>query len=93
MMLYAALESHHLGELFIKQRLPVSEFLLEFFSEKIKTGEMRALDPTVLTRSFLAMISHYVLITQVFHAPTHFPLPERKMLESFVDIFTEGVLP
>jgi AcrR family transcriptional regulator len=92
-MLFAALESHHLGQLFFKQRLPLLEFLEEFFERKIKSGEVKVHSPAVLSRAFIAMIHHYVLITLVFKAKDHFPLPESAMLESFVQIFTRGVLP
>jgi len=92
-MLYAALESHHLGQMFFKQRLPILEFLEEFFEKKIKAGEVRVMSAAVLSRAFIAMIHHYVLITLVFHAQDHFPLPEKAMLENFVQIFTRGVLP
>lgn len=92
-MLFAALESHHLGQLFFKQRLPLLEFLQEFFHQKIRAKEARGLDPAILARAFIAMIHHYILITLVFKAKDHFPLPEDAMLESFVDIFTKGVRP
>ncbi|MFO1462498.1 MAG: TetR/AcrR family transcriptional regulator [bacterium] len=92
-MLYAALESHHLGQMFFKQRLPLVEFLEELFERKIKAGEVKVMSPAVLSRAFIAMIHHYVLITLVFNAKDHFPLPEKPMLESFVQIFTRGVLP
>ncbi|MCC6272427.1 MAG: TetR/AcrR family transcriptional regulator [Deltaproteobacteria bacterium] len=92
-MLFAALESHHLGQLFFKQRLPLLEFLQEFFDQKISNREARNVDPAILARAFIAMIHHYILITLVFKAKDHFPLPEDAMLESFVDIFTKGVRP
>ena len=92
-MLFAALESHHLGQLFFKQRLPLLEFLEEFFEKKIKAGEVQVMSPGVLARAYIAMIHHYVLITQVFNAKDHFPLPEKPMLQHFVRIFTRGVLP
>lgn len=92
-MLFAALESHHLGQLFFKQRLPLLEFLEEFFEMKIKAGEVQVMSPAVLARAYIAMIHHYVLITQVFNAKDHFPLPEKPMLQHFVQIFTRGVLP
>lgn len=92
-MLFAALESHHLGRLFFKQRLPLVEFLEEFFTKKIASNEVRKLDPAVLSRAFLATIHHYIMITLVFNAKEHFPLPEEAMLRSFVEIFTQGVLP
>jgi AcrR family transcriptional regulator len=90
-MLFAALESHDLGQQFFKQRLPLLEFLVEFFEKKILSGEVKPLDPAVLSRAYIAMIHHYVLITQVFHAKDHFPLPETAMLGQFVLIFTRGV--
>lgn len=92
-MLFAALESHQLGQLFFKQRLPLLEFLEDFFRQKISKGEAKSSDPAVLARAFIAMIHHYILITLVFKAKDHFPLPEKPMLKSFVDIFTEGALP
>lgn len=91
MLYFAALESHELGGQFFQQRLPLCEFLDEFFAERIRRGEIVDRSPAVLSRTFMGTIQNYLLVCMVFNAPDFYPLPEPQMLEQFVDIFLNGV--
>ncbi len=91
MMLFSALEKHELSQMFFQQRLPLIEFLEKFFKFKIKNRKMRLLRVEEVARSFLGMIHHYILVSQVFHSKTYFSKTEKNILKSYVNIFINGI--
>ncbi len=93
MMLFSALENHELARLFFKQRLPLISFMEDFFGKRVKQRQVRRLDPAVLARTFFGLLHHYILVTQLFQVQTYYPLPEKKMLGRFVEIFVKGISP
>lgn len=93
MALYSALEQNEFSRLIFRRRLPLPELLKEFFSKKIREGEIRSEDPESLATTFFAMIHHYTLLTAVFKAQDYFPKGEKEMLKDFVRILLEGIAP
>ena len=90
-MLYAALENRQLGPLFFKQRLPVRNLLVEFFGKKMAEGKIRREDPLLLAQGFMAMIFHYLLVTEIFKAKGYYAQSEDKTLARFIHLFEKGI--
>jgi AcrR family transcriptional regulator len=91
MMLYSALEDHHLSALFFKGRLPFAELLERLLTERMAKGEILKQDSTILIRAFLALIQNYILMTQIFKAKNLFPKSENEVIQDFVDLFVRGI--
>jgi Transcriptional regulator len=92
MMLFSSLENHKLSRLFLQHRLPITEFLDEFFKAKIADGTLRLQNPGILSRAFLALVNHYILVSQIFQAPEFYPVSEQSLMAQYINIFTRGIL-
>lgn len=94
LLLYSALESHRLSDLFFRKRnLPVVEFLTDYFRKAVQRGQMRDLDPEGTAFAFMAMVIGYVQSRTVFRIPQVVKDDPEERMKRYVDIFVKGVRP
>ncbi|MBW7956492.1 MAG: TetR/AcrR family transcriptional regulator [Deltaproteobacteria bacterium] len=92
LLMYSALEQQSLSELFINTRgLEFLGFLESHIQSLIKKGGMRKVDPALAARAFIGMVEHYSIAQELYGAKSFFSRPERKVVETFVDIFLNGM--
>lgn len=92
LLMYSALEQQSLSELFINTRgLEFLGFLESHIQSLIKKGSMRNIDPALAARAFIGMVEHYSIAQELYGAKSFFSRPELKVVETFVDIFLNGM--
>lgn len=90
MMLFATLENHRLGAAFFRQRLPLMEFMENYFKRRFRKFRTR-LSAADMARIYLSLVYHYIFITQIFGSPHFFGKSEAGTLKKFVSVFLKGV--
>ncbi len=92
LLMYSALESHGLSEIFIRTRgLELIEALATGVRGLIKDGEFRKVDPVIAARAFLGMVIHYSVSQEVYGLKKRFKTPDKDIVRTFVDIFFQGM--
>lgn len=91
MMIFASLENHKLGQVFFKQRMPLLEFMEDFFS-KNPESKNSFLTPGEMARTYLSMVYHQIFVTQVFGATHFYKKSDKAVLADFVKVFLKGIL-
>lgn len=92
LLMYSALESHGLSEIFIRTRgLELIETLATCVKGLIKDGEFRKADPVIAARAFLGMVIHYSVSQEVYGLKKRFKTPDKVIVRTFVDIFFQGM--
>jgi AcrR family transcriptional regulator len=92
MMTFAALENHRLGRKFFKKRLPMVELTESYFHKHFKGKRSGRSSYRTTSRLFLSLVSHYVLITQIFRATDFYTASESVVLREIADTFAKGAL-
>jgi TetR/AcrR family transcriptional regulator len=94
LLLYSALESHRLSDLFFRKRnLPVIEFLADYFRTTAEQGRMRPVDAETTAFAFMAMVVGFVQSRILFKIPQVMKEAPEERIGRYVDIFLKGVLP
>lgn len=94
LLLYSALESHRLSDLFFRKRnLPVIEFLTNYFRKATERGHMKEVDAEDTAFAFMAMVIGFIQSRNVFRIPQLVKGDPEERMERYVDIFVKGVLP
>jgi AcrR family transcriptional regulator len=66
---------------------------VEFFEAQIRSGQLRNVEPEVLTRSFLGSIHHYCMMRTMVPDSVQVMIPERMYVRGLVDLILRGALP
>ena len=91
LLLFTALEHPKLFDAFFEAHVRrIQEFLTQYISLRIADGVLKPLDPFLMARSFIGMVSHYLLAQEIFGLKKKFPIDRDKALEIFVQIFLDG---
>lgn len=92
LLLHSALDGHDLSTLFFASRVgPFHRFLSDYIARRAAEGAFRDLHPLVAARAFIAMAVHYVLLYQLFGVEQPEGQTEEGAVETFVELFLEGV--
>ena len=90
LLFFSALEGHALSERFFQSRFKsVDTFVADYVASRVADGAFRAMDPMQAALNFIGMVSHHILLRELFRQPSHLP-PERAAAE-IVDLFLSGV--
>lgn len=93
LLTYSALEKHELSEIFIRTKgLELIEFLEAGIKELMEAGVFRKIDPAIAARAFIGMILHYSISQELYGLKRYFKRPNEAVVESFVEIFFEGMM-
>ena len=90
LLFFSALEGHALSERFFQSRYrSVDKFVAEYVAARIADGAFRAMDPMQAALNFIGMVSHHILLRELFRQPSH--LVTEHAVAEMVDIFLGGV--
>ncbi len=93
LLLYSALESHHLSQRFFQSYVAdYYEILGDYIQQRINQGEFRAVDPQLAARGFLGMVVYHSLIQDLFGGKAFHSYDVAAVAESMTDIWLEGML-
>ncbi|MBI5874756.1 MAG: TetR/AcrR family transcriptional regulator [Deltaproteobacteria bacterium] len=92
LLMFSALEGSNLSDMFIKTRgLEIMDYLAKYIGSLIKDGSFRKVNAHLAARAFLGMVLHYSMTQEVYGMKKFFKMPIRKVADTFVDIFFEGI--
>lgn len=90
LLTFSALEGHELAEIWHQQAF--STFfapVIERVGRMSASGQLIKMEPEVLARSFIGMVGHYGMMTEVFHYGA-FDLTREEVVARFVQVFLDG---
>ncbi len=92
LLLFSALEGHELSEMFFRSRVRrLHEFLADYIRSGTAAGRFRPLDPLLAARAFLGMVSHNLLIHELFGVKREPGQGVNEVVEAFVVLFLRGL--
>lgn len=92
LLFFSALEGHELSEMFFRSRVRrLHEFLADYIRAGTAAGRFRRLDPLVAARAFLGMVSHNLLIHELFGVKRELGQGVPEVVETFVSLFLRGL--
>ncbi len=90
LILYSALESHELSDMFFQNHIKVFyEFLSGYIQQRIEEGAFKPVIPLIAARAFMGMLIYHRLLTVLFGA--ELPQSSEEIVETFVPIFLLGL--
>jgi AcrR family transcriptional regulator len=92
LLLYSGLEGHKLSHLFMETQVrPAYEWLGNYISRRMAEKTFRKMDPMILVRAFLGMVSNHSL-TRIIFKDTLLHKSNKEMAREFSKVFLQGVL-
>ncbi len=90
LILFSALESHELSDLFFQNHIRhFYDVLASYIEQRIKDGAFQPVPPLVAARAFMGMLIYHRLLTVLFRAPlTQEP---QEIVHTFVTVFMDGL--
>jgi len=92
LLTHSALEKQDISEVFIKTRgLELIEFLEEHVKKLMRARDFRRADASLAARAFMGMVLHYSLSQEIYGLKRYRDWPDKRVVETFVDIFFDGM--
>jgi len=92
LLLFSALENHHLSDRFYRNNVAqYYERLAEHIEKRIRDGAFRKVDPMLAARGFLAMINYHFLIQELFGFKKYQKFSDAQVTETLTDIWLHGM--
>lgn len=93
LLLHSALEEHELARMFWERTvLPFYEFLGDYIRQRQKDGAFRKVDPKIVVRSFLGMMTHHSLNNNLWDRPRRLlNISNQEAAREFTDILLRGI--
>ncbi|QSR84524.1 TetR/AcrR family transcriptional regulator [Methylacidimicrobium sp. B4] len=90
---FSGLEGHSLSRMFFEAYIEMfNRYLGSYVLSRSREGVFRPLDPMLTARAFAGIVLHYLVVQTIF--PEAERLRDReKAIDTFVDIFLQGILP
>ena len=92
LLLFSALENHHLSHHFYLTHVAVNhEVLAAHIRKRIRAGQFRRVDPLLAARGFLGMVSNHILIQELMGGERYQKFDVRKVSATLADIWLRGM--
>ena len=92
LLFFSALEGHALSDRFFQSRFTsVDRFLAQYIAERVADGAFRAVDPSQAALNFIGMVSHHILLRELFRQASPPHLTTERAVEEMVNLFLRGV--
>ncbi|MBI3397857.1 MAG: TetR/AcrR family transcriptional regulator [Deltaproteobacteria bacterium] len=92
LLMFSALEGHKLSNIFMKTRgMETLDFLAKYINNLIKNGRFKKMEARLAARAFLGMVLYYSITQEVYGMKKFFRTPVKRVVDTFVDIFFEGM--
>ena len=92
LLLFSGLEAHELSERFFETYIAgYYEMLAKHIQQRIKSGELRDVDPLLAARSFLGMVNHYLMVQELFGGKRYQKYDNRLVADTLTTIWLEGM--
>lgn len=92
LLFFSALEGHSLSELFFCSQIKsLDGFLAEYIAGRVAAGVYRAVEPIQAARSFIGMVTHHLILRELFRQEPTPQLTTERVVEEMVTLFLRGV--
>ena len=92
LLMFSALEGYKLSDIFIKTRgVEIMDYMARHIDNLIKDGSFKKVNAHLAARAFLGMVLHYSMAQEVYGMKKFFKMSIKKVADTFVDIFFEGI--
>lgn len=93
LMTYSALEGNGLSERFMHTRgLEFYDYLQKQIESLVDSGVFRKADSAIAAKAFMGMVVYYGISQEIFGFKKYFKRTTVEVVDSFVDIFFDGML-
>ena len=90
LLLFSALEGHELSDMFFRnQHRMFYDYLSGYIARRVREGAFRPVDPLIVARAFMGMVTHHRLLHEIFRVPLHCS-PEESV-SAYVTLFLDGI--
>lgn len=92
LLFFSALEGHALSDMFFRSGVQrMDDFLSGYIADRVAAGAFRPVDPIQAAWNFIGMVTHHLLLRELFgqKAPPH--LTTERVVEEMVTMFLQGV--
>lgn len=91
LLYFSGLEGHKLASSVYERTMhSVGGFIATQFEAAIDRGELRSMDTHLAARSFIGMVAHHALVSEVFQFDVH-RWPDEELVASFTSLFLDGL--
>jgi AcrR family transcriptional regulator len=93
LLLYSALENHHLSQRFFRTFVAgYYDVLADYIARRTHEGAFRRVDPVLAARGFLGMIIYHSWVQELFGGKLYQRLSVKKVSRTLVDVWLQGML-
>jgi hypothetical protein len=92
LLLYSALESHELTDIFFQSTtIEVRNYIRQYIERRVADGAFRKVDPALAARAFLGMVGNQAQVEILFKSCDDLTQSSTEIVDFFVDIFLDGI--
>ena len=92
LLLFSALEGHALAEPFFRSRLKqINLFVSRYIRDRVAAGAFRGVDPLQAAWNFMGMLTHHLLLRELFHQKPPHHLTTERIAREIVATFLHGI--
>ncbi len=89
---FSALEGHELSDMFFESYVQHQRKILsDYIEERIFEGAFKDVDPLLAGRAFIGMLINYIIAQELFGEKKKKKIKKEDVVETFVEIFLEGI--
>jgi len=89
---FSILEGHRLSDIFFETHIRrKTQFLSDYVEQRIAEGAFQKMPPFLIARGFLGMVIQYIMGKEIFWKEYEFQYSRKDVVETFVNIFLEGI--
>jgi TetR/AcrR family transcriptional regulator len=94
LLLYSALENHHLSQRFFRTYVAESyEVLADFIRRRVADGVFRPVDPLLAARAFMGMVIYHSWVQELFGGKHYQDFSVQEVSATLADVWLQGMLP
>jgi AcrR family transcriptional regulator len=94
LLLYSALENHHLSNRFFRTYAAESyEVLADYIRRRIAAGAFRPMDPLLAARAFMGMVIYHSWVQELFGGKHYQDFSVQQVSGTLAELWLQGMLP
>jgi AcrR family transcriptional regulator len=89
---FSALEGHDLSDMFFESYVQHQRMLLsDYIEERISEGAFKNVNPFLAARALIGMFINYIIVQELFGEKKRKKFKKEDVIQTFVEIFLEGI--
>ncbi len=89
---FSALEGHELSDMFFDTYVEYINMLLsDYIEQRMKDGAFKQVNPKIAAQAFIGMVVNHIIVQELFGEKRKNNSHPKKTIDTFVEIFLEGI--